>query len=116
MALADTLAIKSGEVFKRASAAGDYDQVDEIAGVEFGERGLNFRRRCFALNRGRTEQDVQSGVAATDNVEEVADDGACGRRNDAHGAGKHGQRPLAIGVEEAFGFESLFQLFKRKLQ
>ena len=55
-------------------------------------------------------------MAAADDVEEVADDGAGGRSDDADGARKHGQRLFAVGVEEAFGFEPLLELLKGKLQ
>jgi hypothetical protein len=55
-------------------------------------------------------------VAAGDDVEEVANDGAGGRGDDAHGAGKCGQRLLAFGVEQAFGLEALFELLEGQLQ
>ena len=55
-------------------------------------------------------------MAAADDVEEVANDGAGGRGDDADGAGKRGQRALAVGVEEAFGLEALLQLLEGELQ
>ena len=55
-------------------------------------------------------------MAAGDDVEEVANDGAGGRCDDADGAGKCGQRTLAGGVEEAFGLEALLELFEGELQ
>ena len=55
-------------------------------------------------------------MAAGDDVEEVADDGAGGRGDDADGAGKGGQRALAGGVEEAFGVEALLELFEGELE
>ena len=55
-------------------------------------------------------------MAAADDVEEVADDGAGGRGDDADGAGKGGQRALAFGVEEAFGLEPLLELLEGELQ
>jgi hypothetical protein len=55
-------------------------------------------------------------VAASDDREEVADDGARGRGDDADGAGKGGQRALAVGVEEALGFEALLELLEGELE
>ena len=55
-------------------------------------------------------------MAAGDDVEEVANDGAGGRGDDADGAGKGGQGALAVGVEEAFGFEALLELLEGELQ
>ncbi len=55
-------------------------------------------------------------MAAAHDVEEVSNDGARRRGNHADSTWKRRQWPLAIGVEEAFGFEPLPQLFKGKLQ
>ena len=55
-------------------------------------------------------------MAAADDVEKVANDGAGGRSDDADGARKRGQRLLALGVEEAFGLEAFLQLLEGELQ
>ncbi len=55
-------------------------------------------------------------MAAGNDREEVADDGAGGRGDNADGAGKGGQRALAGGVEEAFGLEALPELLEGQLQ
>ncbi len=55
-------------------------------------------------------------MAAGDDVQKVADDGAGGRGDDADGAGKGGQRALAVGVEEAFGLEARLELLEGQLQ
>ena len=55
-------------------------------------------------------------MAAGDDGEEVADDCAGGRGDDADGAGKGGQGALASGVEEAFGFEALLELLEGELE
>ena len=64
-------------------------------------RGFDFGGGGLALHAGGADQDVEAGVAAADDVEEVADDGAGGRGDDADGARECGQRALARGVEEA---------------
>ena len=84
--------------------------------VQFGQRGLNLGGRRVALHGDREEQHVEAGVAAADDVEEVANHRAGGRGDDADGARKCGQRPLAGGVEEAFGLEPLLELFEGQLQ
>ena len=78
--------------------------------------GFDFGGGGFALNGDGVEQHVEAGVAAGDDVEEVADDGAGGRGDDADGAGKGGQRALAVGVEEALGLEALLELLEGQLQ
>ena len=88
----------------------------QICSVEFGDGGFDFGGGGFALHGDGIEQDVEAGVAAGDDVEEVADDGAGGRGDDADGAGKGGQRALAVGVEEAFGFEALLELLEGELE
>ena len=53
---------------------------------------------------GWDEDHIQAGVAAVDNVEEVANDGSGGRGDNGYGAGKRRQRALALLVEESLGF------------
>ncbi len=112
----DALAVECGQVFERSAAAGEDDEVDEIGSVEIGKRGFDFGGRGFALHGDGAEQNVQAGVAAADDVEKVADDGAGGRGDDADRARERGERLLAVGVEETFGFEALFQLLEGELQ
>src|SRR5579863_4675822 len=81
-----------------------------------GKSGFDFGGGLVALHGDGEKQDVESGVAARDDVEEVADHRAGGRGYDADGAREGGQRTLAAGVEEAFGFEFLFELFEGELQ
>ena len=111
--------VEGGQIFQRAAAAGEDDEVDRVrrAGIiEIGDGGFNFGGGGLALHAGREEQDVEAGVAAADNVKKVADDGAGGRGDDADGARKCRQRALARGVEKAFGFESLLELLEGELE
>ena len=68
------------------------------------------------MNGDGVKEDVEAGVAAGDDREEVADDCAGGRGDDAGGVGKGWQGALAAGVEEAFGFEALAELFEGELE
>ena len=81
-----------------------------------GDGGFDFGGSLIALHGDGKDEDVEAGVAAGDDVEEVADDGSGGRGDDADGAGKGGQGALARGVEEAFGLEAFFELFEGELQ
>jgi len=117
----DALGVEGGEVFKRSAAAGEDDDVDvEDAGdagrVEQGDRRFNFGRSLVALHGDGEEEDVEAGMAAGDDVEEVANDRAGGRGDDGDGAWERGEGALAIGVEEAFVFESLLELFEGELE
>ena len=117
----DALGVKGGQVFKRAPAAGDDDDVDQslavgAGGVEAGDGGFDFSGGGVALHAGGADEDVEAGVAAAGDLEEVANDGAGGRGDDADGARKCGQRALAQGVEEAFGLEALLELLKGELE
>jgi len=62
------------------------------------------------------EQYVEAGVAASDDVEEVADDCAGGRGDDASGVREGRQRTFAFGVEEAFSLEAFFELLEGELE
>ncbi len=55
-------------------------------------------------------------MAAGDDVEEVANDGPGARGDDADGFWEGGERALAFGVEEAFGFEAFLELFEGELE
>lgn|SRR5665213_902590 len=55
-------------------------------------------------------------MPATDDIEEVANNGARWRSDNADRARIRRQRPLARCVEKAFAFEALLELFKGKLQ
>ena len=79
------------------------------ADFDFGGCGV-------ALHGDGVEEDVEAGVAAGDDGEEVANDSASGRGDDACGVRECGQRAFAFGVEEAFGFEALLELFEGELE
>ena len=79
--------------------------------VEAGDGRHDLGRRVVALDRHRPEQHV-AREAVGQAVQDVADDGAGGRGDDADHLGQVGQRPLARGVEQAFGGEALAPLLQ----
>lgn len=68
------------------------------------------------MDRHGVEQNVQASMAARDYIEEVANDGPCGRSNDANGSRKGRQGTLAVSVEKTLGFQALLELLESKLQ
>ena len=80
--------------------------------IELGNCGFNFGRRGIALNGDGEDQDAKAGMAAGYDAEEVANDGAGWRGDDTDGAREGGERLLAIGVEQAYGFKALLQLLE----
>jgi len=88
-----------------------------VAGaVEIRDAGGHFSGRGLSLDEGRVEKDLEAGVTAADNVEEIADDGAGGRGDDADAMRKGGERLFTGGIEEAACFQALLELFKGDLQ
>jgi hypothetical protein len=55
-------------------------------------------------------------VAATDDGDDVADDGSSGRGDDADGAGKGWEQAFTGGVEETFAEKAGFELFEGELE
>ena len=84
------LRVEGGQIFKRAAAAGDDDEVDEIRGIKLGDCRLDFRGGLVTLDGYGEDEDAETGVAAGDDIEEVADDCAGGRGDNADGTGKGG--------------------------
>jgi len=122
----DALAVEGSEIFKRTAAAGEDDKVDQGRAVEGGvvevgivqeiDGGFDFGRGLLALDRDGDQEHAEAGVAASDNVEEVANDGPCRGGDYADGAWKCGEWALAGGVEEALGFEALLELLEGELK
>ncbi len=77
----DALGVKGGQIFERPAASGNDDGVDEgmasrAGGIEAGDGGFNLNGGGLALHAGGAEQDVEAGMAAAGDVEEIADDSA----------------------------------------
>ena len=108
--------IEGGEIFERAAAARDDDDIHGAGAIEIRDAGGDFSSGGFALHQRRVEQDVQAGVAAADDVDEVANDGAGGRGDDADAVRECGERLFAGGIEEAARFKALPELLEGDLQ
>ena len=113
----EALVVEAGEILKGATTAGDDDEIDATGMLIEPADGAGDRSGAArALHDGRVDEEVETGVAAADDVHDVADDGPGGRGDDADAVGKGGQRTLARGVEEAFGEEAGLELIEGELQ
>ncbi len=105
------LVVEAGEVFEGASAAGDEDEVDVVmpGGWRLNQRmpAATLAGQLRALHDGGVDEEVEAGVAAADDGDDVADDGAGGRGDDADAAREGGRGRLRAAVEEAFGEEAV---------
>ena len=71
-----------------------------------------FRSGGRALHGGRINEDLHGAMAAFEDVENVLEDGAGGRGDDADARGEGGEREFAGGVEEAFELEAVAKFFE----
>ena len=108
--------IKGGEVFERAAAAGDDNEVSVAGAVEISDAGRDFSGSGFSLNKRGVDEDVEAGVAAIHDIKEIADDSAGRRGNDADAVRECGERLFAGRIEEAARFKALFELLEGDLQ
>jgi hypothetical protein len=133
----ESFIVESGEVFQRASAARDEDEIDlggemdrlinfafALAGLALvglalvepadsrGDRGGAFG----ALHGGGIDEKVEARVAAANDLDDVVEDRAAGGGDDAEGAREGGQGALAGGIEESFGEETGLELGEGELE
>jgi len=109
--------VEAGEVFGGAAAAGQDDELDPAGiAIEPADASGDGAGAVVALHGGGVNEEVEAGVAAADDGEDVADNGAAGRGDDADAPGVGGQRAFAGGVEEAFGEETGFELVEGELE
>ena len=83
--------------------------------VEVADAGGDAGRALLALHDGGVDEEVEAGVAAADDVDDVADGGAVGRSDDADALREGGER-CAQTVEEAFGAEAVAELLEGELE
>ncbi len=106
----DDFLVEAPEIFDGAAAPGDDQDVGTRDGailaeaVEAFDGGGDFGGGRLALDADRPD-DYVGREAIGDAVEDIADDGAGGRGDDADGARQVGQLALALGSEEALGGE-----------
>ena len=111
----DDLLVERPEVFDRAAAARDDQHVRPVRaghGVEAAYAGGDLRGRLLALHESGPDDDAH-GKALADSVEDVADDGAGGRGDDADDARHVGDRLLVFRIKQALGGELLLALFEQ---
>ncbi len=109
--------VEAGEVFDGAAAAGDEDEVGLLGMlIEEADAGGDGAGAFGALHEGGVDQQVEAGVAAADDFDDVVENSAGGRGDDADAAGEGWELALPGGVEEALGFELVAELLVGKLQ
>ena len=102
------LGVEAVEVFPGASAAGYEDYVGVLGvGGEPADAGGYFGGAVGALDGGGVDEEIDGGVAAAADLDDVAEGGAlqAGDDSDAVGEGWEG----ALVVEEAFSAELFFE-------
>ena len=121
------LVIESPQIFGRAAAAPDDDDIYRVfdATIADGLRVMLIEqfdgagyldRRAFALHaRGRKEH-VNRARAARDDVQDVADGRARRRGDDADAARKQRERTLSSFVKQSFPRQPLFHLLEGDAQ
>jgi hypothetical protein len=121
------LLVEGPEVFGRAAAAPDDDDVDALFAAPLGERALvevvqeadgltDFGARPLALDARRGEEHVDRARAAREHRQDVADGRAGRRSHHADAAREERQRPLQLLVEEALGRQPVAQLLEGDAQ
>ena len=109
--------VEAGEIFDGAAAAGEDDEIDFTRiGVEPADAGGDRAGAVCPLHGSGVDEEVEAGVTAADDGDDVADDGAGGRGDDADAARERRQGALAGGVEESLGGEALLELLEGELQ
>lgn len=105
----DVFLIEGPEIFERAAAASDDEDVErsEALGLEIAlaDCGRDFRAGARALNGDGRDDDFERGEAARECLQDVADGGAAWAGDEANAGGDAGEWAFARGVEESFGLE-----------
>jgi hypothetical protein len=101
----DALVAPRQEIFERAAAARDHDDVDLRLGGERGEARGDRPGRRGALHRRLGDEHPGRGKARGDGGEEVAAGGGVGAGQEPDAPREDRERPLALGREEPLGGE-----------
>jgi hypothetical protein len=115
------LLVEGHQILEAAAAPRDDEEVGPRRlgpgreAVEALDRRGNLRRRALALDRHRPDQDP-ARKAVLEAVQNVADDGARQRGDDADHLGQERQRALPLGGEEPFGGKPHLALFQELQQ
>src|SRR6185437_6857178 len=85
----ERLVVEAGEVLDGATAPGEDNDLDERGMlIEVADSGGDRAATGWALHGGRIDEEVEPGVAAACDVDDVADDSSGGRCDDADASGK----------------------------
>src|SRR4029077_5307349 len=112
----DFFFVEGPEIFERATATREDQNVDHLAAIEELQRADDFRGGAFALDAHGINGEVHIAKAAAQDAHHVADRGAARRSDQADAAGEKRQRFLALSGKEALGFEALLELLEGELQ
>src|SRR4029453_909128 len=112
----DDLLVEGREIFDRAAAPADDDDVDVAQRVEVAERLRDVLGGAVALHLARRDHDGELAEAAPDDAEHVLDRRAARRGDDADLPGKSRQLALARLIEEALGLQPGLELLEGELE
>ena len=113
---ANDSSLKAKQVFERAAAACDHDDVNVAGAVEMLDAFADLAGSGFALHARVIDQNGDGFVPPPQDVEYVVQGRAAGRGHDANALGQRRNGLLARGVEQSFGGEPGLELFKGQLQ
>ncbi len=108
----DDLGVEAVEVFPGAAAAGYEDYVGVVGvGGEPADAGGYFGGAVGALDGGGIDEEVDGGVAAATDLDDVAEGGALQAGDDSNAVREGWERALV--VEKTFAAEAFFELLGR---
>src|SRR5262249_6030550 len=110
------LFVERPEVFERSAAAREDDDLYARHSRQLTQSLRDLGGGAVALHAGRADDDVHVRVASAQDLDDIAHGGAVERRDDADFPRQERQRTLALGSEQAFGFELVLQLLERHLE
>src|SRR6266404_3931122 len=108
--------VEGPEIFERAAAARDDQHVYDFAAIEELNGANDLRGGAVALDAHGIKGQVHIAEASAQDAHHVSDGRAAWRGDEADAAGEKRQRLLAVGIEEAFGFEAAFELLEGELE
>jgi hypothetical protein len=113
--------IEFPEVFQTAAATSHHNHIEGGQGgggrIAKKANGLgDLGSGTFSLNAHGTDDDFDASLTAVQDIQEILNGCACGRRDDADAAGELRQRALFRGVEEALGIESVLEFLEFRLE
>src|SRR5579859_4553589 len=108
--------VEGSQIFYRAAAAGNDDDVDVLRAIEIFHAGRYFGRSGFTLHLSGVNQNPDIFMAARQDVQHVMQRGATGRGNDADAARQRRNGLAPRRVEQSFLRQPGLELLKLKLQ